>query len=335
MEDKPKIAFYWCASCGGCDEAIVDLGEELLNLIAKVDIVLWPVALDYKRKDVEALPDATILAAFVNGAVRTSEQQEWAELLRRKSSIVVAFGSCAQMGGVVGLANLFERDELVRAAYQDSPTLERGQQATPAVTCDANGGDLELPVFSDTVRSLDEIIEVDYYIPGCPPMPRIVSHALTVLLGGSLPEKGTVLAPDHALCEECPRKESKPDKLLLREFKRPHQVIADESTCLLAQGLLCMGPATRAGCDALCVQGNMPCSGCLGPTSRVKDYGAKALSCFAAIVDSTDEQEIGSILNNIPDPVGTFYLYSLPTSLLLHRRRPATNSFAARGDPHA
>ena len=45
---KPKVAFYWCAACGGCEETVVDLGEGILDVVAAVDIVLWPVALDFK-----------------------------------------------------------------------------------------------------------------------------------------------------------------------------------------------------------------------------------------------------------------------------------------------
>ena len=128
------------------------------------------------------------------------------------------------------------------------------------------------------------------------------------------------MSPDIALCNECPRRDSKPDDLAITEFKRPHEIIIDEEECLLAQGILCMGPATRAGCEGLCIEGNMPCTGCFGPTSRVKDQGAKALSAFASTVGSNDESEIADILAAIPDPIGTMYRYSLPASLLRRRK---------------
>ena len=137
------------------------------------------------------------------------------------------------------------------------------------------------------------------------------------------------MAPDHALCEECPRKDSRPEDLAIKEFKRPHQVLIEEDKCILAQGVLCMGPATRAGCEALCIDGNMPCTGCFGPTSRVKDYGGKALSAIASIVDSNDEEEVERILEGIPDPIGTFYRYSLPASLL---RRKKMKTAAGQGE---
>ena len=82
---KPKVAFYWCASCGGCEEAVVDLGEDILKVVEAVDILFWPVALDFKRKDVEALQDGELAATFINGAVRSTEQEEMTELLRKKS----------------------------------------------------------------------------------------------------------------------------------------------------------------------------------------------------------------------------------------------------------
>ncbi|MHC4224206.1 MAG: oxidoreductase, partial [Planctomycetota bacterium] len=178
-----------------------------------------------------------------------------------------------------------------------------------------------LPRFYDTVRALDQVIDVDYYIPGCAPTPAMIAEALQILLGEELPPKGTVVAPDQALCEECTRRESRPEELGLTEFKRPHEVLIDEDTCILAQGVLCMGPATRAGCEALRVQGNMPCTGCFGPTSRVRDHGAKALSSFASIVASNDEEEVAAILDGIPDPIGTIYRYGLPVSLLRRKKQ--------------
>ena len=125
--------------------------------------------------------------------------------------------------------------------------------------------------------------------------------------------------PDTALCEECPRRDSKPTDLAFSEFKRPHQVMVDPEKCLLSQGLVCMGPATRGGCGALCVKGNMPCSGCFGPTSRIKDQGAKFLSSVCSSVAATEDTAIDAILATIPDPVGTFYRYGLAGSLLRAR----------------
>ncbi len=320
MTAKPKVAFYWCASCGGCEEAVVDLAEQLLDVVAAVDIVFWPCAMDFKRHDVEAMADGAILATFVNGAVRSTEQEEMAHLLRRKSQLLIAFGACAQLGGIPGLANLSSAAGVMGAVYHESPSTVNPEGSVPLRHVRQDGYGLDLPGLYDTVRTLDQVETVDYYVPGCAPTPGIIAKALGVLLSGALPPKGTVLAPDVALCDECPRKASKPEALALTAFRRPSEVLLDETQCLLAQGVLCMGPATRAGCEAACVKGNMPCTGCFGPTSRVRDQGAKALAGFASAVGSNDAAEIARITGGIADPVGSLYRYGLAASLLRRRR---------------
>jgi len=320
MADKPKVAFYWCASCGGCEEAVVDLAEGILDVIAAVDIVFWPVALDFKVRDVKELPDESITVSFINGAVRLSEQEEMARLLRRKSKFVIAFGSCSHMGGVPGLANLWDRKSIFAWTYHDAPSVADGNGLEPKETIEVPEGTLELPAFWDTVKALDQVIDVDYYLPGCPPTPKLVANAVDALLRDQLPPKGSVLAGTRALCHECPLNETKPEKLLLKELKRVHLTSVDPERCLLAQGILCLGPVTRGGCEALCVKGNMPCTGCFGPTDEVRDQGAKGISYLSSILDFDEEADIQRALESVPDPVGTFYRYSLPRSYLMRAR---------------
>ena len=319
MSDKPKVAFYWCSSCGGCEEAVVDLAEQILDVVAAVDIVFWPVALDFKKADVEAMEDGSILAAFVNGSIRTTEQEEMAHLLRRKAKVLVAFGSCAHLGGIPALANLWDREAIFRAVYLENVSTDNPDGVLPSVSTPHNGGWVTLPGFYDTVRSLDQVTSVDYYIPGCAPTPNIIAGAVQTLLSGDLPPAGTVLTPDIALCEECPRLDTKPQDLSLERFRRPHEILIDESICLLTQGLLCMGPATRTGCGQLCINGNMPCTGCFGPTSKVRDQGGKYLSALASMLSALDDEAIETALDSIPDPIGTFYRYGLAGSLLRRR----------------
>ncbi|HXY27976.1 MAG TPA: F420-nonreducing hydrogenase, partial [Acidimicrobiales bacterium] len=245
MSDKPRVAFYWCSSCGGCEEAVVDLAEKILDVVAAVDIVFWPVAMDFKKSDVEAMPDGSILAAFVNGAVRTTEQEEMVHLLRRKAKVLVAFGSCAHLGGIPSLANLWDRDAIFDTAYRTTPSTVNPEGVVPQMAVPHDGQWVTLPGFYNTVRALDQVTSVDYYIPGCAPTPNVIAGAVETLLSGELPPPGTVLTPDVALCEECPRLDTKPQDLSLERFRRPHEILIDEGTCLLAQGLLCMGPATR------------------------------------------------------------------------------------------
>jgi F420-non-reducing hydrogenase small subunit len=313
---KPKIAFYWCASCGGCEEAVVDLAEEILGVLEAVEIVLWPCAMDFKKTDLEGLPDRSINATFLNGAIRTEEQAEMARLLRRKSQLLIAYGACAQLGGIPGLANQFSREEILRYVYEDAPTVINQDGARPQSRFTENGYSLCLPQLLQVVRALDQVVSVDYYLPGCPPTPKLTQAAISALLAGSLPPKGTVLAPDMALCEQCPRKATKPADPRFAEFHRPHLLNLDPEKCFLAQGVVCLGAATRGGCEAACVNGNMPCTGCFGPTSRVRDQGAKALSALCANVAGKDEPAIAQTLAGVHDPVGMFYRYGLAKSLL-------------------
>ncbi|MFH0990792.1 MAG: oxidoreductase [bacterium] len=298
------------------EESVVDLAEDILAVVAAVDIVLWPVAMDFKRADVEAMKDGEILCTMINGAVRTSEQEEMAHLLRKKSKVIVAFGSCAHLGGIPGLANQFSREQILQYVYEGSPSTVNDDRIRPATSLKLNGTSVTLPEFRNLVRALDQVIDVDYYLPGCPPVPKLLKAALETLLSGTLPPKGTVLAPDIAMCEECSKKDSKPSDLAFTEFKRPHWTQIDPNLCLLAQGIVCMGPATRGGCGGSCTAGNMPCTGCFGPTSRVKDQGAKILSALASQISAKDDAGADATLATIPDPVGTFYRYGLPKSLL-------------------
>ncbi len=317
---KPKVAFYWCASCGGCEEAVVDLHEDILKVVEAVDIVLWPVALDFKRKHVEAWKPGEVTVAFINGAVRTSEQVEWVKLLREKCPLVIAFGSCAHLGGIPGLSNFTTREKSLATKYHKNPSVDNPEEVLPKLETQINGYKLELPEFLPAVHKLDEVIEVDYYLPGCPPVPELISEAVTAILEGKLPEKGAVLAPDKSLCDTCPLKDSKPDIMKIESFKRVATSSLDPEECFLAQGYVCMGPATRSGCGELCIRGNMPCRGCFGPPAGVYDQGAKMLSAIASIYATDSEADIARMVEEVVDPAGTFYRFGMSTSMLKRKR---------------
>jgi F420-non-reducing hydrogenase small subunit len=295
---------------------VVDLNEDVLKVVDAVDIVLWPVALDFKRKHIEAMADGEIAVSFINGAVRLSEQEEWAELLRRKSGLVVAFGSCAHLGGIPGLGNVANREQIFDRKYTTVPTIDNPERVFPSEAVTVDGYELELPRFYDTVKTLDQAIDVDYYLPGCPPPSDLVWDAVVAILEGKLPAKGAVLAPNKALCDTCARNETKPEEFVIKAFKRVATSTPDPEECFLAQGYICLGPATRTGCGERCINGNMPCRGCFGPPDEVIDQGAKILSGIASILETEDENEIRAAIGQVVDPLGTFYRFSLPSSLL-------------------
>jgi F420-non-reducing hydrogenase small subunit len=307
MSDKLKVALYWAASCGGCEIAVLDVNEKILDIVEKADIVFWPVAIDIKYKDVEAMPDKSIDACLFNGAIRTEEQEHMAKLLRKKSKILVAFGSCACDGDVVGLGNLWDKETIFERAYSETPSTKNPDKTTPQTSTTIKEGKLTLPEFYDTVKTLGQTVDVDYYLSGCPPPIPCVLQAFQAIITGNLPPKGSSLLPKKSICEECPRE--KKDRQLT-EIKRIYEIDDDQETCFWDQGVVCMGPATRAGCGAQCPNVNMPCTGCDGPGPLVTDQGAAIVSALSSIATKPE------IMKQIVDPMGTFYKYSLAHSIL-------------------
>lgn len=321
MTEKLKIAFYWAASCGGCEIAVLDLNEKILDVVKMADIVFWPVAMDIKYKDVEALSDKHIDITFFNGSIRNSEQEHMAKLLRQKSKILVAFGSCAHEGCIPGLANLNSRKEVFDHVFIKDKSNVNPQAVIPKPESQVKEGTLKIPEFYNTVKTLAQTVEVDYFLPGCPPPVKLISDAVDAIARNSLPPKGSVLAPLKAVCDECPRKREnkKIDKLY-----RVHEKAPEPEKCLLEQGILCMGLATRSGCGAQCLKVDMPCTGCGGAAPNVPEQGAAMISALASILgydgepgkSKYTEKEIEDLINQVKDPVGTFYMYSLPASIL-------------------
>ena len=307
---------YWAASCGGCEIAVLDIQEKILDVAGAFDIVFWPVAMDFKYADVRAMADQSIDLCLFNGAIRNSENEEIAHLLRKKSKTLVAFGACAHQGSIPGLANLTTKEAILKWVYRESPsTVPADGGAYPVTHTVMPEGEIAIPEMWETVKALDQVIEVDYYIPGCPPVPTQIWGVIEFILSGKpLPPKGSVLgAGDKTCCDECDR--TKKEKRL-KAFHRPHEIMMDASECLLEQGIVCLGPATRDGCGALCPKANMPCRGCYGPPPHVADQGAKMVSALSSVIDAQEPEEIEKILDQIVDPLGTFYRFSLAHSIL-------------------
>ncbi len=322
MTEKKKlqVALYWGAACGGCDVAVLDTNEFILDLALAADIRFWPIAVDGKYHDVEAMADGELDLAIFNGAVRNSENEHIAKLLRQKSKIMVAFGACAHMGGIPGLANLVTRDEIFTTAYLNNASIEPGNRKVPSPESETDGLTLEIPHFYKRVFRLSQIVEVDYFVPGCPPAPEQVKNVLLAVVKGELPAKNSVVgASEKSLCDDCRR--SKAEKKI-KKLYRPHEIIQDPDRCLMEQGILCMGSATRSGCGVRCPDSNQGCRGCYGPPPGVADQGAKFLSALASTIDSKDPEEIEQILNRLPDFVGYAYRFGLPASTLQRSHRP-------------
>jgi F420-non-reducing hydrogenase small subunit len=300
--DKPKFAMYWASSCGGCEISVLNIHEKLLEVDANFEVVFWTLAMDAKIKDVEAMPDQSITLTLFNGGMRTTENEEMAHLLRRKSQ------------------NLSSVQSTLDYVYSESPTTENPQNIRPQPNWNAPEGQLHLPALLPVLRTLDQVVPVDYHMPGCPPESKqiaaVIDLVIQVLHGqATLPAHGaTIGAGPSTVCDECPR---------TRNVKQIHQFVRiqdlkeiDATLCLLEQGIPCNGPATRSGCGSLCPNASAQCVGCYGPAEGVIDFGARLMTALASVIDSNDPTEIKHILDGIPDPAGQFYRFNLAKSLL-------------------
>ena len=320
---KLKLAIGSGSTCSGCDIAILDLGEKLLELIDIADIVFWPTAFDFKYSDLEKLKVKEIDITLYHGTIRTTEHEELAHFFREKSKILIAFGSCSCFGGIPGLCNLTDKKQIFDAVYRKnlSTVNKKGIFPEEKMLVDKNKS-ITLPHLYNTGRSLKDLVDVDYFIPGCPPPMQLIEGLIPlmkdVLEDAHLPEKGTVFGSKKTLCDECPFK--KENKMISKIVSLVSTAI-DPDRCLLEQGILCMGPVTRGGCEARCIKVLMPCRGCMGPMLEIEDQGVAMISVIASILGVKDEEnltdrQIEDLLSGIKDIIGTFYRFTLPDALL-------------------
>lgn len=280
-----KLATMGMAGCSGCHIALLDIGVKLLDILKDVELVYSYPIVDTKNP---IPPDIDI--ALIEGSIRTDHDKEMAEQMRKQAKYLIAFGACSAHGGVNGLANVFGGQEGVEYVYQK--TLLMAQKGVPSE---------HVPQVLPADLRLSDVVKVDFIIPGCPPHPDEIAKVLTTLLAGETPKLST-----KSVCDECPleRLTEAPKRL-----RRSHE-IPEPDKCLLSQGFLCMGPATRAGCGAECTRRGMPCTGCRGPSETVWDQGVAMLDALAAM----EEQELEEF--KLPRIAGTFARYTYASSEL-------------------
>ena len=237
--DKLRVGIYWAASCGGCDASLLEINEKILDVAQAAEIVLWPCATDTKYDDLKRYPDSWIDLTLFNGAIRTEENRELAELIRAKSRLLAAYGSCAHTGGLIGLANLSTREQIFETVYGK-------QDHWPIPSSAVADRSLELTPMTDRIQALHQVVPVDYTIPGCPPPRGVLTSFFENLLASRMPPPGHVFASEKNLCEECERER---EHLPISRIYRPHEIEVEPERCLLDQGILCLGPATRGGCS--------------------------------------------------------------------------------------
>ncbi|GAB6055196.1 F420-nonreducing hydrogenase [Methanobacterium alkalithermotolerans] len=299
MADKAKIGTMWLGGCSGCHLSIADFHEALLDVMELADFEFSPVLMDTKYDEIPELD-----VVIIEGGIRNDENRELAEELRKKAKFVINYGTCAVYGGIPGLGNLSTPDELIQEAYINSPSTPNEEGIIP---------NEEVPHLESRVRPLNEVIDVDLSVPGCPPRSDVVAQAVLALLKGE-----PVELPSTNLCEVCPR-EKPPEGLAMDFIKRQFEIgKPEEEMCLIPQGLICMGPATISICGAECPSIAIQCRGCYGPTPKVQDQGAKMISAIASDYGVEQDKTVDpeEVADQLDDIVGTFYTYTLPAALV-------------------
>ncbi|MBD3407916.1 MAG: sulfhydrogenase 1 subunit delta [Candidatus Lokiarchaeota archaeon] len=209
---KPKIGVYALTSCYGCQLMLATV-QKILDIAKSVSFESF-----YMLSSDSKMP-ADVDIAFVEGSVSTEKDLEELMEIRKHSRIVVALGACAVNGGVQSWSEDEKNcDELHKAVYGEDEIDMKPLQATP----------------------VDHHVEIDYYIPGCPPEEDELMYSISTFLFGTFPER-----IDYPVCAECRLK--------------------GNPCILIERGAPCLGPVTTAGCDARCITFDTPCVGCRGP----------------------------------------------------------------------
>lgn len=319
MADKIKTGFLLLGGCAGCEMSVVDLSEKLLDALDHVEVAFWaPTVADVKYDDLEKMEDGAIDVAFIDGMIRLDEHIHMAKIMRRKAKTLIAFGVCAALGGTAGMSSLHDKEDLFEKAFKNTPTTDNPDGVYPQPECLVDGKyDLTLPAYEDKVRTLSQIVEVDYFIGGCPPHPNHVGAAIAALVTGQLPEKGSWITAGKAVCDTCDRnpagKENE-SRVMVNRVLRTVDGVPDNDTCLLQQGYICFGPITQGDCGGSCLNVNIPCRGCGGPIPGAEDYGAQALSTIGSILK--DEDTTAQLMEKYPNLSKFFYRYALPSGIL-------------------
>ncbi len=248
-----RVSIISLTCCAGCVSSLLNAGNALLEILSgDFDIVYSPTFIDVKD-----IPNVDL--AIVEGGVRTNRDEELIKEVRAKSKTLVALGICATHGGITSLGNIVSAKKFLEKEY----SLLKSSK---------------LPELEDLMYPICNFVDVDYYIPGCPPMPFLIVHSLKSIASGKAPVRH-----QSVVCTECHRKivPAKLDRLYGVYEKETDPVL-----CLVSQGFVCLGSLTREGCGAPCPRGGFTCFGCRGPADSLL-YRSRDLYAFLVKVIST------------------------------------------------
>jgi len=274
-----KLAGESLNACSGCEISILDMGERLLKLLEFVSIIHFPLLMDSKQgknnSRIVKLPKADV--GLISGSIKTDEHLELALAMRDSCDFIVALGTCATHGGIPALANSFHNEDLLEYCFNTEGTDKKDGFPSHIV-----------PELLDACYALDEHINVDIFLPGCPPHPDHIFRALQ-----SIDKNESFSQSKKSVCDNCPatRDGKGQVKTLKRALELPRWHAGDDKKegfkCFLEQGFLCMGPVTRGGCGgdkehARCIMTQIPCRGCYGPVKKESNQRLSMLNALAS-----------------------------------------------------
>ncbi len=267
-ESPLKIAFVSLSSCAGCSSVILEDHEGLSRILERSSIEYCPLLMDE-----EEIGNVDI--AVVEGVVRMREDEEKLRLVRERSRMLIAWGTCATHGGIPFMANSFTLEDLLEESFGGADDPYSYYLSGTSF----RGGDLARAQGSGLLRKAlktDDVVRVDFYLSGCPPTAGRLARAIESF--GSTCRESSVTP---IVCSECRRKPRRESVERLALFpggdEMPH-------TCFLSRGVLCLGQLTQGGCGAPCTKGGLPCWGCRGPSPKAlkKLQGGATLDGLAA-----------------------------------------------------
>lgn len=233
-ENKKKIGIFTLSCCEGCECVVLEHPREFLKAVADVDVVEMRLLEDGPCELIDPGEKCSVGLGpwdivFIEGSAITKDNSRLLKKIREKAKILVTLGNCAEFGGIHKIKNYRGKDALAKKLYKYPATIDN----------------LE-------IEDMEELVKVDYNVPGCPITADEFLRVTYDLLAGRKPK-----IVERTVCYECQR----------REFP-----------CLLQRGEPCLGPITRGGCNAVCLQSRMPCEACRGFYE-----GANFLSLFNLI----------------------------------------------------
>jgi F420-non-reducing hydrogenase small subunit len=289
--EKVRLNTEWLCDCGGCHVAVVDLHEKILKVFEDIEFLKCPVL-----TDVKGYPEADI--GILTGSIRTEHDRHAALEMRRNCKTIIAFGTCAVYGGLHGAGLAHSREEIMDYVYKTTPTTR-----TTFIP------DTDVTSLEHTVLPIDEVIDVDLYLPGCPPHAHYIFESLAALVDGREPKAG-----QESVCAGCNRVMKKTDVAALKDTL---DEVPDDDVCFLSQGYICLGSVTLDRCLAPCPNHGVMCTGCAGPTMQIlaepnhdirTEIGDR-MSRLTAIKPET-------IVNHIERSAKTHYAYAMATRMI-------------------